>query len=72
MPDQIAAMVCESYIHFRDEQIGLAPLSSYSPDLSKVNLTMANTILVDPLTQMTPVPVKLEDLMYMLYSIFVK
>lgn len=71
MPDQIAAMVCQAYIHFRDEQIGLASLSNYCLDLSKVNLTMAHTILTDPLTQMTPVPVKLEDVMYMLYSIFV-
>lgn len=69
--DQVAAMVNKAYRQFRDEQVLLRPLSSYEPDLSKVNLSMAQHIVEDPLTAMTPVPVTLEDMVYMLYSIFV-
>ena len=70
-PDVIAQKTCDAYIHFRDNVVSLTPLSHYEPDLSKVNLSMAKTIAKDPLTSMTPVPVTLEDVMYMLYTIFV-
>jgi alcohol dehydrogenase class IV len=71
-PDVIAQKTEQAYLYFRDEVLKLRPLSEYHPDLSKVNLSMANTIWSDPLTSMTPVPVALEDVMYLLYTIFVE
>ncbi|MBQ9157459.1 MAG: iron-containing alcohol dehydrogenase [Eubacterium sp.] len=70
-PETIAAKTAEAYIRFRDEIVRLNPISHYKPDLSRVNLDMARTICKDPLTALTPVPVTQEDLMYMLYLIFV-
>ena len=65
---EIAKKTIEAYLHFRDKIIKLRPLSDYNPDLSKVNLEMAQSILNDPITSMTPVPVTLEDICYMLYT----
>ena len=67
---EIARKTIDAFRHFRDKIIGLKPLSDYHPDLSKVNLQMAQSILNDPITAMTPVPVTLEDVCYMLYTIF--
>ena len=70
--DQIADMTIQAYQYFRDTEVGLAPLSSYHPDITKVDLTMAENITNDPITAMTPVPVTTEDTLYMLYRMFVK
>ena len=67
----IAAKTAACYICFRDKTLGLAPVSSYQPDLSRVSLAMANAIRKDPLTALTPVPVTTEDILYMLYTIFI-
>ena len=71
-PEQIAEKTCEAYVHFRDQIVGLAPIESYHPDLTKVNITMAEHILSDPITSLTPEKVTLTDVMAMLYSIFIK
>lgn len=68
---EIAAKTIEAYVHFRDEVLHLRPLSEYHPDLTRVNLEMAQNIVRDPITSMTPVPVTLEDVMYMLYRTFI-
>lgn len=68
---EVAKKVTEAYRSFRDEIVGLPPIEKYSPDKSKVNLQMAERILKDPITSMTPAPVSLEDIMVMLYCIFV-
>ena len=69
--DEIASLTLKAYKNFRDKIVGLKPLSSYNPDIAKVNLTMAQTILADPITAMTPVPVTMEDMLYMLYTMFI-
>ena len=68
---EIADKTAEAYISFRDRILGLDPISSYQPDLGRVSLAMAEKIRKDPLTALTPVPVTTEDLMYMLYTIFI-
>ena len=70
-PEQIAAKTCAAYCRFRDETAGLKPISDYHPDLSRVSLSMAESIAKDPLSSLTPVPVHTEDLLYMLYRIFI-
>lgn len=70
-PDEIAAKTAAAYIRFRDETLRLKPIADYNPDHSKVSYDMAQTIIKDPLTALTPVAVDIEDLMYMLYTIFV-
>lgn len=70
-PDEIAEKTAAAYIDFRDRVVGLVPISHYNPDLSRVSLSMAQAIRKDPLTALTPVPVSCEDLMYMLYTIFI-
>ena len=70
-PGQIASKTAAAYIDFRDRVLHLNPVSHYKPDLSKVSLAMAETIRRDPLTALTPVPVSTEDIMFMLYTIFV-
>lgn len=69
---EVAAKTIEAYTHFRDKIVHLKPLSDYQPDLTRVNLEMAQNILHDPLTSMTPVSVTLEDIFYMLYRTFTK
>ncbi len=68
---EIADKTIEAFIEFRDKIIKLRPLSDYNPDLSKVNLAMAQSILNDPITALTPAPVSLEDVIYMLYTTFI-
>jgi alcohol dehydrogenase len=68
---EIADRTIEAFLHFRDYIIKLRPLSDYNPDLSKVNLSMAEAILADPITALTPAPVTLEDVCYMLYTTFI-
>ena len=67
---EIASKTIDAFRHFRDYIVGLKPLSDYHPDLRKVNLQMAQSILNDPITSMTPAPVTLEDVCYMLYTTF--
>ena len=69
---EIADKTIEAFIHFRDHLIHLRPLSDFKPDLSKVNLHMAEAILADPITALTPAPVTLEDVCYMLYTTFIQ
>lgn len=68
---EMAKKVAAAYCSFRDEIVGLPSINKYSPDKSKVNLEMANRILNDPITSMTPTAVSLEDVMVMLYCIFI-
>lgn len=68
----IASKTIDAFLHFRDYVIHLRPLSDYKPDLSKVNLQMAQAILDDPITALTPSPVTLEDVCYMLYTTFIQ
>lgn len=70
-PKQIAAKTVEAYLHFRDTIVSLKPISDYHADHKKVSLAMAESIRKDPLTSLTPVPVTTEDVLYMLYTIFV-
>lgn len=71
-PEEIAGKTCEAYLHFRDKIIGLPSVETWHPDLTAVNVEMANHILKDPITSLTPEKVTLEDIMVMLYSIFIK
>lgn len=66
----IASRTARAYKIFRDDTVGLRPISSYHPDLKKVNLDMAERIYHDPIRQMAPVETTVEDIMYMLYTIF--
>ena len=70
-PEIIAEKTCQAYVHFRDEILGLRSIRDYEVDLSKVNLEMAEHILHDPITTMTPEKVTIEDIMLMLYKIFI-
>lgn len=70
-PDEIASKTIEAYKYFRDKKIGLKTLASYNPDIRKVNLTMAQNILKDPITALTPTAVTMEDMLYMLYTMFI-
>lgn len=65
---EIAEKTTEAFLYFRDKLIKLRPFSDYNPDLTKVDLRMAQAILDDPITSLTPVPVTLEDVLYMLYT----
>lgn len=69
-PEAIAEKTCQAYIHFRDEIVQLKPISDYQADLKKVSLHMAQNIQKDPLTTLTPAPVTVEDILFMLYTIF--
>ena len=69
-PEEIAEKTSQAYIHFRDEIVYLKPISEYNADLKKVSLHMAQNIKKDPLTTLTPVPVTIEDILFMLYTIF--
>ena len=69
-PEEIADKTSQAYIHFRDEIVYLKPISEYNADLKKVSLHMAQNIKKDPLTTLTPVPVTVEDILFMLYTIF--
>lgn len=69
-PEEIAAKTCGAYCHFRDQTVGLKPISDWHPDYSKISLAMAKSITEDPLTGLTPVPVTQADVLYMLYRIF--
>lgn len=70
--EEIADKTIEAYKHFRDDVLKLPSIKEYQPDHSKVNLEMAEEILRDPITSMTPGKVTLEDIMVMLYRIFVE
>ncbi len=70
-PREIADKTAAAYRRFRDETLGLRPIRSYHPDHRKVNLDMAEHILRDPITSMTPEKVEVEDILLMLYRIFV-
>ncbi len=70
-PLTIAQKTADAYIHFRDQIVKLRPVREYDIDLSKVSLTMAESICRDPLTALTPVPVTSVDVMAMLYQIFI-
>ena len=65
---EIAEKTTEAFLYFRDKLIKLRPFSDYHPDLTKVDFNMAQAILNDPITSLTPVPVTLEDVIYMLYT----
>ena len=69
-PEEIAEKTCQAYVHFRDEIVKLKPISNYHADLKKVSLHMAQNIQNDPLTTLTPAPVTVEDVLFMLYTIF--
>ncbi len=69
---EIAQKTCDAYEFFRDKTLGLRAIDSYDPDLSKVNLEMAQRIAKDPITGMTPTETSVEDVMVMLYRIFIK
>ena len=69
-PEEIADKTAAAYIRFRDDIVGLCPISDYHPDHSKVNLEMAEHILKDPITWMTPTETTVEDIFIMLYRIF--
>ena len=69
--EEIAEELVKAYVAFRDETLGLRDISSYEPDLKQVNLEMADHILQDPITSMTPTPVHMEDVLVMLYRIFI-
>lgn len=69
-PEEIARKTIAAYKEFRDDTVGLKPISEYDPDRSMVNLDMADHIFRDPITSMTPVPVTVEDIFVMLYHIF--
>lgn len=69
--DQIADMTVKAFKYFRDTEVGLKALTDYNPDIRKVNLTMAQNIMKDPITSLTPVPVTMEDTLYMLYTMFI-
>lgn len=69
-PEEIAEKTCRAYLYFRDDTVALNPISDYRADLKKVSLHMAQNIADDPLTTLTPVPVSVEDVLYMLYTIF--
>ena len=69
-PEEIAEKTAAAYRVFRDVTVGLRPISSYQPDLSKVNLEMADHIFKDPITALTPEKTKVEDIFIMLYHIF--
>ena len=71
-PGEIASKTVNAYKEFRDITLGLRPIAAYEPDLSKVNLGMAEHILKDPITAMTPEKVGVEDILFMLYRIFVE
>lgn len=71
-PEEIASMTIKAYKEFRDVTLGLRPIASYEPDHCKVNLDMAEHILRDPITAMTPEKVDVEDILFMLYRIFVE
>lgn len=68
----IAKKTVDAYLRFRDELVGLRPISDYKPDLTKVDLKMAERIHKDPITSLTPVETDAEDILVMLYNIFVK
>lgn len=68
--EEIADKTIAAFKEFRDKKIRLRPLSDYQPDLTKVNLSMAQAVLKDPITSLTPAPVSLEDVIYMLYTTF--
>lgn len=70
-PREIAEKCARAFIRFRDDDCKLRPLSSYEPDLTKVDLNMAKKILADPITPLCPAPVTLEDIMWMLYKTYV-
>ncbi len=71
-PQEIAQKTCDAYKFFRDTILGLRDISTFKPDLSKVNIRMAKEIAEDPITSMTPKETSVEDVMVMLYRIFVK
>ena len=71
-PEEIADKTIRAYKHFRDDVLKLRSIKEYQPDHRMVNLEMAEEILKDPITAMTPEPVSLEDIMVMLYRIFVE
>ena len=70
--EEIADKTIKAYRHFRDDILKLPSIKEYQPDHRMVNLEMAEEILRDPITAMTPETVSLEDVMVMLYRIFVE
>lgn len=70
-PEVIAEKTIKAYKNFRDSTLGLNPIQVYHPDCSQVNLEMAERILKDPITAMTPVETSLVDILAMLYRIFI-
>ena len=70
--EEIADKTIKAYRHFRDDILKLPSIKEYQPDHRMVNLEMAEEILRDPITAMTPETVTLEDIMVMLYRIFVE
>ncbi|MBR0381215.1 MAG: iron-containing alcohol dehydrogenase [Eubacterium sp.] len=69
-PGEVAEKTIAAYRAFRDISVGLSPISSYEPDLGKVNLEMAEHIFKDPITALTPTKTTVEDIFIMLYHIF--
>lgn len=70
-PKEIAEKTITVYKKFRDQTLGLNSIQSYHPDCTKVNLEMAERILNDPITSMTPKETSIVDILAMLYRIFV-
>lgn len=69
--EEVAEKMIQAYVTFRDKVVGLPGIDIYKPELKKVNYEMAEHILKDPITAMTPSAVAIEDILVMLYRIFV-
>lgn len=68
-PDQIADKTCAAYVKFRDEVVGLRPMSDYNID-PQAAIALAPNVAVECFAPLTPRPVTEEAAKAMLEEIF--